>query len=83
MVDFREDPALVAQTVTERGYTGRVLIDRSGDTAGRVYGVFGTPTAYLIDREGRLIGRIVGPRDWDAPAARTLVEQLVDSRGGH
>jgi thiol-disulfide isomerase/thioredoxin len=30
-------------------------------------GVTGIPTTILIDREGREIGRMVGPAQWDAP----------------
>lgn len=30
-------------------------------------GVFGLPTTVLIDREGKEIGRLVGPAEWDAP----------------
>jgi len=82
MIDFRENPELVRHTVKERGYTGRVLLDESGDTAGRVYGVFGTPTVYFVDRRGNLVGgnlvgRLVGARDWESPAARKFVEELL------
>jgi AhpC/TSA family len=80
LVDFREDPALVKRTVAERGYTAPVLLDRSGEVTGQVYGVFGTPTAYLIDREGRLVGRIVGARPWESPAARQLLLDLLEAR---
>ncbi len=69
MIDFRENPGLVQRTVKGRGYTGRMLLDESGDTTGRVYGVFGTPTVYFVDRQGNLVGRPgcsmtikVGPR---------------------
>lgn len=57
MIDFRENPGLVQRTVKERGYTGRVLLDENGDTTGRVYGVFGAPTVYFVDRQGNLAGR--------------------------
>jgi peroxiredoxin len=77
LVSFREDPALVRRTAQERGYTAPVLLDRSGDITGRGYGVWGTPTAYLIDRQGRLVGRVVGPRPWGSPEARTLVLALL------
>ena len=46
---------------------------------GRVYGVFGPPTAYLIDRQGRLVGRVAGPRDWGSEAGRRLVEALLQA----
>jgi hypothetical protein len=69
----------VRKAVTERGYTAPVLLDESGDVAGRVYGVWGPPTVYLIDREGRLVGRAAGPRAWESPAARALIESLLAS----
>ena len=77
LVSFREDAALVRRTVGERGYKTRVLLDQTGDVTGRVYGVFGPPTMYLIDREGRLLARGVGPRDWEGNAARTLLDAVV------
>jgi hypothetical protein len=81
-VTFRESADLVKKTAQERGYTAPVLLDASGDVAGRVYGVWGPPTAYLIDRQGRLVGRIQGARDWSAPAARNLLRALVEEIGG-
>ena len=79
LVNFRENAELVKKTAKERGYVAPVLLDTSGDVTGRVYGVWGPPTAYLIDREGRLIGRIQGARDWSSPAARNLLASLVAS----
>jgi hypothetical protein len=80
LIDFRESPDLVRRTVKERGYNARVLLDESGDTTGRVYGVFGPPTAYFVDRRGNLIGRVVGPRNWDSPAGRKFIEALLDAQ---
>lgn len=80
LISFRESEALVKRTAAERGYTAPVLLDASGDVTGRVYGVFGPPTAYLIDREGRLVGRMVGDRDWSAAAARDLIRDFVAAK---
>jgi len=44
---------------------------------GRLYGVWGPPTLYLIDRRGQLVGRASGPRGWDSPQARKLIEALL------
>ena len=79
LVSFRENAELVKKTAQERGYVAPVLLDTSGDVTGRVYGVWGPPTAYLIDREGRLIGRIQGARDWSSGAARDLLTSLIGS----
>jgi peroxiredoxin len=79
LVSFREDPAHVGKVVQERGYVAPVLLDRSGDVTGRLYGVWGPPTVYLVDRQGRLVARGVGARDWSRPAARQLLVALLDA----
>ena len=80
LISFRESADVVKHAVTERGYTAPVLLDASGDVTGRAYGVFGPPTAYLVDREGRLVGRLVGSRDWSGPAARDLIRAFVTTK---
>lgn len=82
LVSFREDAAHVREVARERGYDARILVDTTGDVTGGVYGVFGPPTVYLIDREGRLAARGVGPRAWDTDAARRVIEALAATGGG-
>jgi len=77
LIDFQEDPERVRQTVKERGYTAPVLLDESGDVTGKVYGVWGPPTVYLVDRRGRLVGRAAGPRPWGSPSGRRFIEALL------
>ena len=79
LVNFREDPAHVRKVAEERNYVAPVLLDRSGDVTGRLYGVWGPPTVYLIDRSGRLVAHAVGARDWSQPAARQLLLALLDA----
>jgi len=78
LVTFRESAETVKKAAQERGYVAPVLLDASGDVTGKLYGVWGPPTAYFVDRKGQLIGRIVGARDWSTPAARTLIQSLVE-----
>jgi hypothetical protein len=80
LISFREDPKLVQRIVRERGYVAPVLIDRSGEVTGRVYGVWGPPTAFFVDRRGQLVARVAGARNWSAPAARTFVEALLAAK---
>ena len=79
LINFREDPDLVRRTVREHGYVAPVLLDLSGDVAGKRYGVWGPPTAYFVDRRGRLVGRVLGPRGWDSPAARNFIRALLEA----
>ena len=80
LVDIAEDRATVARAVAERGYTAPVLLDSDGRVSGE-YGVRGTPTVFVIGRDGRLLGRAIGPRPWAGPAGRTLLQTLLRGRG--
>lgn len=72
-----EEPAdLVAGYVKGAGITSPVLLDGDG-TVARAYRVTGTPTTYLIGRDGRLVARAAGTREWDGPAGRALLDALV------
>ena len=77
LISFRESPDRVKRIVQERGYVAPVLLDQSGDVTGIKYGVWGPPTVYLLDRQGRLVARGVGPRDWSRPEARRLLEDIL------
>ena len=37
----------------------------------------GLPSTALIDGEGRVVGRIVGPAEWDSPEAQTLLKHFA------
>jgi peroxiredoxin len=79
LISFRESPETVKQAVQDRKYVTPVLLDASGDVTGKVYGVWGPPTVYILDRQGRLVGRAAGPRAWDSPAGRRLLQALLEA----
>jgi thiol-disulfide isomerase/thioredoxin len=37
----------------------------------------GLPATILVDREGREVGRLVGPADWASPEAVALIEKVI------
>ncbi len=37
------------------------------------------PETYIVDKAGRLVAFVVGPRDWSDPAARAFLEALIRS----
>ncbi|HFQ13317.1 MAG TPA: TlpA family protein disulfide reductase [Gammaproteobacteria bacterium] len=73
----RGGPQTVAEFVAEGGYRFPVLLDGEGEVRKR-YEVRALPTSYLIGRDGRFIGRIIGERDWDSAAARQLIASLLE-----
>ena len=44
----------------------KIYLDPKSD-AGRAFKVAGLPTSFLIDREGRVLGRVDGAAEWDSP----------------
>jgi peroxiredoxin len=80
-IDIQEGPSAVAAWAKEKGVTIPILLDADGEVT-RQYGVIATPTAFLIDREGRLLGRLIGPRDWSSPAAKALLAGLLPPPAG-
>lgn len=76
LIDIREKRETVQQAAKERGYTAPVLLDEVGKVTS-AYRVFATPTVHLVDRNGILVGRAIGPRNWDSPDGRNLIKSLL------
>ena len=53
-----------------------LLLDTEGQV-GLLYGAFGLPVTYLIDRKGVVLARLWGPADWYSPDARKLIGSLL------
>lgn len=45
---------------------------------GRALGVRGLPSTYLIDREGNLVGGLLGPAEWDSEDAEAMIRHVID-----
>ena len=75
LIDFQESHSTVDAAVKERGYTLPVLLDSDGKVT-RTYGVYATPTVYLLDSKHYVKAQAVGPRDWDSPAGLSILESL-------
>jgi len=54
------------------------LLDSSGEV-GTWFDVNAFPTTFVVDKEGRIIGRALGPREWDSQASVALFDYLIDS----
>jgi peroxiredoxin len=66
----------VQRFIKESKITLPVLLDPKEKIA-RTYGVKFIPAAFLVDREGMIIGAIVGERDWSSPAAWSAIKELL------
>lgn len=53
-----------------------IYIDRSGK-ATRELGTIGLPATVLVDREGREVGRLIGPAEWDEPEIVAFLKGVI------
>ena len=75
-VDLQEKPEVVKQFGEDFGIQFPLWIDRAGQGPA-AFGVRGHPNTVLIDRAGRIVGRVLGERDWRSREAQQLVEWLL------
>lgn len=75
----REGAAVVEPFVKEKKLTYPVLLDPSLKGA-RQFGVIGLPATFLIGPDGFVKGVTYGPKEWDGPEARTVIESLLRTR---
>ena len=44
---------------------------------GERYGVWGYPESFVIDRNGYVVERVIGPREWDSTTQVSAFEALL------
>ena len=60
--------------------TGATHLALYTDPSGKLFAALktvGMPTTLIIDRNGKEIGRLVGPADWGSPEAKRVIEVAV------
>lgn len=73
-----EDPnEAVRAFASQLGLTFPILVDASGRIEG-TFRVSGLPSTFVIDREGTLRQRILGPRPWDQPETISEIRALLE-----
>ncbi|MBW2273294.1 MAG: TlpA family protein disulfide reductase [Deltaproteobacteria bacterium] len=80
-VSVDEDPDAVRGFKEKMGITFPLLLDPSQSVA-RAYQTMGFPESLLVDREGNVVERYVGPREWDHPAYVERIEGLLAGGAG-
>jgi len=58
-----------------------IYIDPSGK-APRELNALGVPTTLLIDREGKEVGRLLGPAEWDSPEMVAFIRGQIQRPSG-
>jgi peroxiredoxin len=69
-VNFQENPAQVGQYVAGLGLTFPVLLDQAGNVTSRQYQVIGMPASFIVDRQGKIFYRHLGPMNVETLQAK-------------
>ena len=75
-IDLKESPDQVHAFFEKHALSFPSLIDPNGAVF-RAYLVTGMPTTYLVGRDGNILARGVGGRDWTRAEAHELIRELV------
>lgn len=74
-----DKPAIADAVVAKQKYTFPILIDPE-NKAGKAYGLTGVPETYIIDKQGVLREKFLGPVQWDSPGVRQMLMKYVAQR---
>jgi thiol-disulfide isomerase/thioredoxin len=76
-VNCMEKEQEVIAFMGEHGLSFPAALDEDGKVSG-AYGIQAIPTSYLLDRDGKIILRLVGSIDWDTPKIHTAFKSLLN-----
>ena len=78
-VNFKESAREVRAFLEKLGVSFTTILDTDGAVSG-TYRVRGLPVTFLVDREGRLLWKAIGAREWDGPHGRAHLEEVLGGR---
>ena len=72
-----QDPASEVKLFFKQNeLTFTALLDSTGKTVPD-FGIRAIPTTLILDKAGRIIGRVMGTREWDSRESVSMFEQLI------
>jgi peroxiredoxin len=74
-----EDGAAVASFLQQNRLNLPVLLDTGSDVA-RLYGTYKLPETYIVDRQGVVRYKAIGPRDWTDPASLQILQGFIEEK---
>jgi peroxiredoxin len=78
-INFGESKKAVSDFVKAVPIDFPVLLDET-NTVSSDWNVTGMPTTMVIDQQGNIVDRIVGPKEWDSPQILKAIEELSSKK---
>ena len=73
---FRDDPENLPGYLRKIKVSAPTLVDPKNDLA-KLYGITGVPETFILDKDGILRERIVGPREWGDTETVALIKKWL------
>jgi peroxiredoxin len=77
MINTRESRETVEPYIRRNSLSFHVLLDSEGKVAEK-FSVFGLPTAFLIDKQGKAVSRSIGYRNWNTQKMHETFTLLIE-----
>jgi peroxiredoxin len=72
-----DDPALADSFAAKNGLTMPILDDQA-NKVGPKYGLTGMPETFIINKQGVLMEKFIGPAQWDSPAYIQMLMKYIN-----
>jgi peroxiredoxin len=73
---FRDSPSNLPAYKMKRPVSAPTLISNDNEAA-KLYGITGVPETFIIDKNGIVREKIVGPREWTTPENLAMIEKYL------
>jgi peroxiredoxin len=73
----RDKPELVKNFINKLGLTIPILSDESNIIGAR-YGITGLPETFIIDKQGVIREKVIGPAQWDSPENIEMLTKYIN-----
>ncbi len=74
-INMGDSPEMIRRFLEKNPVNLPILLDADAETSTN-WGVTGLPMTFVVDPEGRLAYRVMGPREWDDPALLVPIRSL-------
>jgi peroxiredoxin len=76
-ISIDKDQTLIEPFMKKYGLTFPVLLDPESEVAKKDYKTTGVPETFIVDRQGIIVHKAIGPRVWDSDENIAAFSQLV------
>ena len=73
----KDDPFLADAFAAKNNITIPILNDRE-NSVGPQYGLTGIPETFIVDKQGVLREKYIGPAQWDSPANKQMLMKYIN-----